>query len=181
VVSPENLGHPFHVYPFDTGAAVKGIYQEKVVPGDFLEDFALRSDLNSIKQHIKWAFGDNSSYFDGNLKNDLDLSIDEWKTTAKGFVRIAGLAGTATNDPDQRAAAVEVAYARHIPIRGNVRAVIVPKQFIENSKTQVANDEFLSALKNHGIDYKIYDWRPSETPNYYLDEIRLIMKNYLKI
>jgi len=99
---------------------------------------------------------------------------------AKGFVRIAGLAASGNNSPDHRAASIEIAYAEHVPLKGNVRLVIMPKQFIENPRTSSRNRELLDRLDELGIQWDVYDWRANETPNFYLDEIARIVQQHLR-
>jgi len=180
VCSPENLGHPYHVFPFDSGAAHKGFYNQKLSRSDFLEDFALEPTLDGARKHIEWAFGTNAAYYQGDLRQGLADTIEEWHTVAKGFVRIAGLAASGSNSPDHRAASIEIAYAEHVPLKGNVRLVIMPKQFIENPRTSSKNKELLDRLDELGIQWDVYDWRANETPNFYLDEIARIVQQHLR-
>jgi hypothetical protein len=45
VIRPDELGPPFHIYPFDTGAATSGYYGDTVDPHVYLEDYELDPNL----------------------------------------------------------------------------------------------------------------------------------------
>lgn len=47
VVSPNNLGTPYHVYPFDTGGAASGVFHERADPYVPLEEYELAPALPS--------------------------------------------------------------------------------------------------------------------------------------
>ena len=152
LVSPTNLGPPYHVYPFDTGAASRGWFNAKISPGDYLDDFELEPSIDAALDHVGWAFDDNLSYFEGDLRSGIDTKIEEWNSVARGFIKIAGLAASGNNSPDKRAAAVEIAYNNNLTLRGNLRLVICPKQFIENVRTGTKNEQFIASLKTLGSD-----------------------------
>lgn len=108
VLSPEKLGSPYHVYPFDTGAFAAGLYSEAADPTIFLEEYELPPSIVGALQHIAWAFGSKPAYFEGTAKADLTESLPHWCTVGRGWIDIAGLASIGRNRPDARAAAIEV-------------------------------------------------------------------------
>ena len=178
VFSAKDLGSPFHVYPFDTGAAHRGLFDSQSSPGDFLDDFELEPTIEGARKHIGWAFENNSAYFEGDIRSGLINKIEEWHTVARGYIRIAGLAATGNNTPDKRAAAIEIAYERNVPLKANLQLVILPKQFVENVAAGSKNERLLASLKESGANWEMYDWRPHETPNFYLDTISHIVRQY---
>jgi hypothetical protein len=179
VISPEKLGTPYHVYPFDTGACVTGQYGDTADPTIYLEDYELPSTIEAALKHIAWAYGSKSAYFDATLKADLAETVPHWQTVGRGWIDIANLAATGRDRPDGRASAVEVAYNKSIDLKQqHVRLMIFPQQFIEDDRGR--NDEFLSEIRKLDLDYKTYDWRPNETPDSFMDEITRIIRGYLE-
>jgi len=178
VISPEKLGRPYHIYPFDTGAGVAGLYGDSVDPFIPLEDYELDSDLVGYRRHIAWAFGSNVAYYDGNLKAGLQDTLKQWQSVGRGCLKIAGLAGTGSNQPDKRASAIEVAYSEHLRLKDHVRLVVMPQQLIEDNGS---NATLIEELRINGIDnWELYDWRPNETPDFFADEITRIIRRYLE-
>jgi hypothetical protein len=178
VVSPDKLGPPFHIYPFDTGAAIAGVFDDFADPYVFLEDYELDPTLNAATAHIQWAFEDFEAYFDGDLRIGLADTLKDWQTVGKGFIRIAGLATSQSNRPDKRASAVEVAYRCNVPLKGNTTLAIIPKQYLESGSD--SNKQFMDRLKALGVEWDTYDWQPNTPPNFYLDEITHKVRAHLK-
>jgi hypothetical protein len=178
VIRVDNLGPPFHIFPFDTGAAVSGCYGDTVDPHVYLEDYELDPELRAAQRHIEWAFGSNRRYYEGDLIPGLRESLRAWQSAGHGYLTIAGLAATGSNRPDKRASAIEVAYARHLPLKDNVRLVIFPQQLIEDERGE--NSEFVADLRRQGIVWEIYDWRPNEAPDFFMDEITRIVRRSLQ-
>jgi hypothetical protein len=178
VIRPEKLGPPFHVYPFDTGAGVSGCYGDTVDPHVYLEDYELDPDLTAAQRHITWAFGGNRQYYEGDLIPGLTKSLHAWQSVGRGWLTIAGLAATGSNRPDKRASAIEVAYSRHLTLKGHVRLIIFPHQLIEDDRGR--NSEFIADLEKHGLRWETYQWRPNEAPDYFMDEIMRILRRSLE-
>jgi hypothetical protein len=148
VIRPDKLETPFHIYPFDTGAGVSGYYGDTVDPYVNLEDYELEPNLAATQRHIAWAFGGNCQYFEGDLIPGLAQSLHEWQSVGRGWLAIAGLAATGSNRPDKRASAIEVAYAKNLPLKGYVRLVIFPQQLIEDDRGK--NSELVEQLTKYG-------------------------------
>ena len=179
ILSPEHLGPPHHVYPFDTGAAVVGLYDGTADPTIYLEDYELPPTLVGALQHIAWAFGSKVAYFEGTVKVDLAERLAHWNVVGRGWTAIAGLASAGHDRPDARAAAVEIAYRGPINLKQHhARLVIFPLQFIEDDRG--SNAEFLNQLKTLGLAYKTYNWRPNETPDSFMDEVTRIVREHLE-
>jgi hypothetical protein len=178
VISPRKLGKPFHIYPFDTGAGVSGIYGDMVDPYVMLEDYQLEPDLTAAQRHIAWAFGTNQAYFDGELTAGLRDTLPHFNTVAPACLKIAELGSASSNRPDRRASAIEVAYQRHVPLKEHVRLVIVPQPLVEDQGKQ--NTLLTKDLDKLGIPWKTYDWRPNETPASFMDEITRLVRHFLE-
>ncbi len=134
--------------------------------------------MAAAQQHIAWAFGTNTDYYEGNLKSGLEATLPHWKMVARGYLKIAGLAATGNNRPDKRASAIEAAYKRHIPLKDHIWLVILPKQLLEDGATK--NQPIIDRLNALDINWDIYDWRLNETPDFYTDQITRLVRKQLE-
>lgn len=179
VISPSTLPAPFHVYPFDTGACVAGIYGGVPDPTVYLEEYELTPTIEAALHHIAWAFGTKSAYFEGTLIAGLAETFPAWRSVGRGWIDIASLAATGHDRPDARASAIEVAYEQSIDLKqDHVRLAIFPQQLLEDVRGD--NTEFLAEITKLGFATKTYDWRPNETPDSFMDEIASIVRIYLE-
>jgi hypothetical protein len=169
ILSPDNLRDPFHVYPFDTGGAMSGKFDDKADRTIPLDDYALEPTLEAAGRHIRWAFGGLDRYLEGDLRLDVLDDVPRYEAITRGFVDIAQLASSKHNAPDRRASAVEVAYDHHIPLKGNVQLVILPKNYIEDDGAP--NTALLTKLHELDIPWRTYDWQPNRPPDDLLHEI----------
>lgn len=172
----DNLGDPYHVYPFDTGGALTGAFDDGASPAVFLEDYALDETLKAVTDHIGWAFGSASSYFDGKLKADFGQDMPDWDAVGKTYAKIARLASVGSNQPDRRASAIEVAYSRHVPLT-EVKFAVLPYQFLEDPLGP--NTEMIDGLKAAGVNWQTYDWRPNRSPADFHAEIERLVREHL--
>ena len=177
-IRPDKLGAPFHVYPFDTGAGVSGCYGDTVDPHVYLEDYELEPSLSAAQRHIAWAFGGNRQYFEGDLIPGLARRLHAWQSVGLGWLTIAGLAATGSNRPDKRASAMEVSYSKHLPLKGHARLAIFPQQLVEDDRGR--NSAFIDDLTKHDLPWQMYDWRPNEALDFFMDEVTRIVRRTLQ-
>lgn len=177
IVRPEAVKDPRHVYPFDTGGAAKGAFVTQADPNIPLEDYALLPSHAAAAEFIGWAFGDLESYFEGRLREGLQEEIPYSRMVAAGYLDIARMGIEGSNSHDKRASAVEIASSHNVDLLGNVRLIILPKQFLEE------NDRFLEELRKleaAGADVETYDWQPNRTPNEFQKDIMRISREWYK-
>lgn len=145
VISPKALPPPYHVYPFDTGACVAGVYGGVPDPTVYLEEYELTPTIEAALHHIAWAFGTKPAYFEGTLIASLAETFPVWRSVGRGWIDIASLAATGADRPDARASAIEVAYDQSIDLKqGHVRLAIFPQQLLEDARGD--NTEFLAEI-----------------------------------
>lgn len=176
LVGTDEVGPPFHVYPFDTGGALDGVFEEEESDNVFLEDYELESTIQAVNDHIFWAFGTNADYFDGKLKKGLAEQFPDWNTQVRTFTRIAGLASMGSNKPDGRASAIELAFTNHVRL-DQIKLIILPKQFLEDPRGD--NSEMIEALKSANVERAVYEWRPNRAPGDFHREINAMVREYL--
>jgi hypothetical protein len=174
VIDPEKLSTPFHIYPFDTGAAVDGYYKNAGADGVYLEDYALSQDLEGARKFIAWAFGSLSGYLNRTLRDEAELSdtYEGWDFVPGRFIHIARQAAPGHNDnPDGRAVALEFAYDRHVTLQGSARCLIIPDALLENPATGRQNTDLVNLARNCGIELRPYQWRPNDAPNWHMSQV----------
>lgn len=179
VVDAKNMSVPSHVYPFDTGAASAGIYGDWPDPFVPLDDYELEPNLGSAAGLIGWAFGSVEAYFNAEVRQGLKESLKSWESAAQSYLTIAALGTTgASNRPDKRASAIEVAYDKHVPLKGNATLAILPKQLLESQGAQ--NSDLVSKLTAIGMVWEAYDWQPNTRPDDFFVQITEIAAAYFK-
>lgn len=179
VVKADAVQTPYHVYPFDTGGAFKGVFDEQSDPYVFLEDYELEPKLAAAAGQIGWAFETIEAYLDGNLRANILDDVPAYESVTRGFVDIARLARSGSNQPDKRASAIEIASSHDVQLKDNVLLAILPKQYLEEDGGN-PNHDFISRLKSDGIPWEVYDWQPNTTPNEFQEEIARITKKFFQ-
>jgi hypothetical protein len=183
VLDPTKVGDPYQMYPFDTGAAVNGLYRGARADGVYLEDFALSQDLDSARKFIAWAFGSLNGYLDRKLNDEAALSetYEHWDFVQERFIHIARQAAPGQNEhPDGRAASIEVAYDKHVTLHSAVRCVIVPDAFLESARTKNKNPVLTKFLKTSDAAIRVYKWRPNDAPNWHMAEIERLCREEME-
>ena len=165
----------FHAYPFDTGAAMNGLYEEKADPYVHLQDYEIGNTIEEISLHISWAFESRTDYFEGNLRSMVADTLNPWDSVEKSFLSIAQMATPQHNRPDKRASSVEVAFDYNFGIHKNDTHVVIPKQLIEWGQNR--NLRILAELKRRKITWSTYDWLPNRRPSDYYSDINQIIRD----
>ncbi|HEY0312283.1 MAG TPA: hypothetical protein VGC56_07275 [Allosphingosinicella sp.] len=178
VLRPEAADPPFHVYPFDTGAAARGFFADQADPLVPLEDYELEPTLSAASRHVEWAFGTREAYFDGRLRGDILKDVPLHEGVTRGYVDVARMGRAGSNQHDKRASAVEVAVDHDIDLQGNVLLAILPKQFLEDQAGP--NGRVMRRLADLGIPFETYDWQPNTTPDQFQDVIATIAREWFR-
>lgn len=176
LVNTERMGSPFHVYPFDTGGAIEGAFDDGASEHVYLEDYELESSFQAANDHIFWAFETRENYYDGKLKQVFTEQFPPWEVVPLTFAKIAGLASVGSNRPDRRASAIELAFDAHVRLDA-IRLIILPKQFMEHPSGN--NTEILTKLATAGVEWKTYEWQSNRTPADFHSEINQIVREHL--
>lgn len=133
LVVPDRLPAPWHVYPFDTGAAAGGLFPHDRTASVRLGDFELDNTLDAIRRFIAFAFGGTQNYLHHRLDERLDEAIPRVIFEGRDYIAIARLASETRNDlPDRRAATIEVAYGHHITLRSHAKLLVLPDAMVED-------------------------------------------------
>lgn len=180
IVRPEKLGAPSHVYPFDTGAAFSGRYLGARQAGVFLQDFALENSLEAAQRMISFGFTSYERYQNGELNPDLDETLEHRHFVARAYLRIAGLAGTMQNLPDDRAATIEIAYGKHVGLAAHASCVVLPEQLLEPAADGGSPNGLRARLAKLKVPFETYQWRAGDTPDSHMEEVRRLVTQRLR-
>lgn len=168
---------PHHAFPFDTGAALSGLFDDRADPYIPLDDYEIGVNHSSISAHINWAFETRYDYFEGNLRVGIDDELSPWDSIERSYLDIAAMASPTHNQPDKRASAVEIAFSSNIHLSSRSFRAIIPKQLIEHitpSRATLTNTKLISDLDKYNITWDPYDWMPGRTPAEFFQEIHKI-------
>jgi hypothetical protein len=171
VVDPSRVA-PVQVYPFDTGAAKHGYYED-ADPHLGIKDYALEGTYDSALRQLAFAFDSVEDYFAGRTRHDLIDDVPEFHQSTRSYASIANQANRGVNTPgtyDDRASAIEIATDRHLDLKGAVQLAIMPKQFLEGGSDN-PNTKLLDRLKELDIECDLYDWQSTRTPADFRAEI----------
>ncbi len=174
VIDGNSLPAPYHVYPFDTGGAFQGAFDEAASEWVYIDDYELTPDLSGVGSHIDWAFGSRRAYFEGEVRDTLIESVPNWDTGPITFAQIARLAQEGSNKPDKRASAIEVAFNHHVSLKAHVMFAVIPRQFLEDERGD--NTTVIAALKANGIQWQTFEWQPNSAPEEFHREIEMLVR-----
>ena len=177
LVSTEHMPSPFHVYPFDTGGALQGAFDDGASDHVFLADYELETNFQAASDHISWAFETRENYYDGKLRPRFSEQFPSWDVGPLTFEKIAGLASIGRNRPDRRASAIELAFETHVRL-DRIRLIILPKQFMEHPAGD--NTEMIESLKAARVEWETYEWQSNRTAADFHGEINGIVREHLK-
>ncbi|MUP10908.1 hypothetical protein [Agrobacterium vitis] len=169
IVKPSAIPSPAHVYPFDTGAAAKGAFTKQADPLVFLEDYAVAASHAGAAGHVGWAFASLSSYYQGDLRQNILEDVPLSESVTRGYVDVARMGIEGSNQHDKRASTVEIASSHNVPLQDNIELVIFPKQYLEGSTLY---DEVVAL----GAEVELYDWQPNKAPDEFQEEVMNIAK-----
>ncbi|MEQ1538925.1 MAG: hypothetical protein ABL928_08370 [Sphingorhabdus sp.] len=172
IFSSQSVETPYHVYPFDTGAAVSGSFFDQANPDIPLDDYALDSNHAGVSNFISWAFGNLTDYYDGRLRSALVDEIKVHDFVGGSYLDIARMGVEGSNTHDKRASSLELTTDHNVDLPNYLKFVILPKQFVEE------NDVFLARLQSFGAEIEFYDWQPNRAPNEFQKDLMEIARSW---
>lgn len=180
VVDPTYV-KPDQVYPFDTGAAYAGYY-ENADPHLGIQDYLLEGTHEGARRQLGFAFESTEDYFQGRLKPGLADDVPDFDQATHSFITIASQANRGINEPgkyDDRASAIEIATTDYVDLKGAVELVIMPQQFLEG-KDGSKNHELLDRMKELDLPVSVYEWQSTRTPADFRADINRIVLAHFK-
>ena len=152
--SLEKCGDIRRIFPFDSGAFDRGMYEAFLHANMKLDDFGLVPDVKTPGKLISKFFGSVTDYMNGRAVSGLNADATQFE--AHSYLELVSAKGA--NSIDSRSSSIEVQLSNSVNISEAVMAIILPSTFLDG--------EVGGRLKSLGIDmlpYKIIDrMRPSE-------------------
>lgn len=174
ILKPQAVRQPYHLYPFDTGGAIAGAFDDQADRQIPLDDYSLEPSHAAATRFIDWAFGSLAAYFDGRLRHDLGDDVKIPECVAQSYMDIARLGVEGSNVHDKRASTLELTSDHNVDLTDFLDLAIYPKQFIED------NDNFLAKARALGGEIEFYDWRPNRAPNEHQKDLMEISRRWYR-
>ena len=116
------------IYPFDTGASQRGLYEPDISRHDALGSYSVLPALESARKIVGCFFETEEQYLSN--KPRLGLSFSAAEAEAQSYYELINGGG----DPecDDRCSAVEIQLAEHLDIRQDIMAIVLPTCFLED-------------------------------------------------
>jgi hypothetical protein len=177
VLRPEAVPTPYHVYPFDTGAAATGAFKDHADEEISLEDYELEPTHEAAMSFIQWAFGSWEAYYEGRLRAEFRSELAVHECVASGYIDVAEMGVDGSLDHDKRASTVEMAASHNVPLAGNVQLMIIPAQYLEGYDSLWTEIE---KIKAKGADVETYNWQANRAPNEFQKDLMRIARDWYR-
>jgi hypothetical protein len=116
------------LYPFDSGASRKGLYEPAIQRADALSRYEIPAIIENARRLINCFFETDEQYLSNRPKSGLHFGEDE--EPADAYYRLIN--GGGHRNCDDRCSAVEVQIAECLDLREAIIAVVLPNCFMED-------------------------------------------------
>jgi hypothetical protein len=113
------------VYPFDSGAAYKGLYSPHINK-EQAGNYELLANIDAARQTVEAFFETNLNYYVGIMRPQPGNDVPE---EAKRFYELVN--DYENPDLDDRKKAIEIQLDQHVSIRDSIQLIIVPLAFLD--------------------------------------------------
>jgi hypothetical protein len=124
----EHVGQPTRIYPFDSGAFMRGAYSANLGRGFTLSDFECVPSQSTPQRIVRTFFGNNKAYFRGEAKRR--ASFAAFDLELKAYSRLL--------DEGSGSPPIEVQIDRDVLIDGAI--AIIPASLSEDPRLQTAEE-----------------------------------------
>ncbi len=171
VFRPQAMLSITRVYPFDTGASQRGLYEPEVLTSKALVAYAVRSAIESAQRIIECFFETNESYLGNQARPGLLFGPEEGDPEA--YYKL--IRGGGDPECDDRKSAVEIQINQPAKLCGDLMAVVLPNSFLDDPPIRKA---LMDVWHAHPLTYDVtIGMRPTE----FHGEIRKLIREYYKI
>lgn len=159
------------IFAFDTGAFSKRLYRHMLPEEMNVEDFSLGTDTSRPNKLIMKSFGSRLAYFQGDIQVlPSPIAVTKsYEFHARSYLSL--LSSPGRNEPDDRICSIEVILADQVPLKGNLRALIVPHTLCEDEAP------WLIDLQKTGVTVRPYCFVPGRNPDYYQAQLEAVAKD----
>lgn len=148
-----NLINLYRVFPFDSGAFMKGLYSPFIHRHMDIKEFEIDNNIDDIRAYISVVFKTNENYLHNECK---ETKSDN--TYCDALLRMLGSSGG--YEFDERCCAVEIISKDSVDIVKAIKGIVIPENMLNNITVR----DFILTNK---IEYKTYSVRNFTCPSRY--------------
>lgn len=137
------------IFPFDSGAFDRGVYEEFFAKQSKIDDFAVTPNLDSARKVVSAFYSNNMEYITGGTRKNVEIGRRQFEV--QGVYELMRLPGVMMLDGsnrvrDDRSTAIEIQVDQEIVFKDNLIAVIIPRTYLDD-------DEILKVLKEWNVEH----------------------------
>jgi hypothetical protein len=141
IFKPDCVSSIKRVFPFDSGAFGKGLYQEYFSSKSQIEDFQVEPNIEGVQKIVSKFYQKNKDYIIGSTSRQFE---------AQGVYELMRLLGVLMSDGstrvrDDRSTSIEVQISYNLHFKDNILGVIIPEVYLDD-------DEVLSSFREWGVE-----------------------------
>lgn len=158
---PEAVRGIIRVFPFDTGAFIRGMYAAFIDDRQKLDDFNAGNSFTSAQRIVEAFYRSNEEYFRNYSTKNVD--IDEFDFTTAGIQDIIRSQQVQARDVpsprDERVTSIEIQSQVDIGLLdGSLLAVILPQTLAANSKVNKAISRWTPQHRRYYETYNMHSY-----------------------
>ncbi len=164
VFKPGTVSTKVHrIFPCDTGALKHGVYKPKKktkkkgkpkLSWRDRHELELAPDIASARKHVAHFFGANQNYFAGEISSH---AKKPGSGAAKRWYEV--VVDQRATEADERKFAIEVQVNQRVQLKGNLKCVVLPREFMEEDSVAQALKSWNCDVRPYGINHAA---RPSD-------------------
>lgn len=136
ILKPEaSLPTPKRIFPFDTGAFSNHFYDRYFHPDTNIFDFEIGVSLDDARRFASHLYSTNREYFIGATRKNVEVPFGQFEL--EGLYELARAPADPSLEnpvpPDERSSSIELQFDREIPLKGNILAIVIPQQYLDDS------------------------------------------------
>jgi hypothetical protein len=129
VFKPDRKFSIARMYPFDTGASQKGLYEPEIKANQALQKYHVAAVIESAQKIVHRFFETNDNYLA--CKPRIGLAFNPTEVDAEAYYKL--VKGGGQPECDDRRSAIEVQIADKVSLREHLMAVVMPTNFLEDT------------------------------------------------
>jgi hypothetical protein len=170
VFKPQRPFKIARMYPFDTGASQKGLYEPEIVRSNAIIKYTVAAAIESARQIIQRFFQTNENYLAS--RPSIGLTFSPGEVDVEAYYKL--VTGGGTLECDDRRSAIEIQIKENIDLRDHLMAVVMPTHFLDDASLRKTLIEEWCA---HPLTYDAdLGMRPTE----FHGNVRAMIRKYYK-
>lgn len=168
VLKPEAVSSIKRIFPFDSGAFNRNMFEKYMHPKMKKEDFFLDISLDMASRVVSFFYGSNYKYYSGEVQQP-EIPCDQFEV--ESYYQL--IADKNKTDHDDRCSTIELQTDNVTRIiKDNILLLVLPICFLDDKNVK----QFITEWGVKYIGYKTYHGKVLE----YMSELRKIVEDFLK-